>query len=475
MTVWLALAYCLIGALYSFVVRRTANQLGRRSLVWSVLAFGAGPLVLPLLLVMRPKGSGQTVIPRRLLALVTVALIVVGASGTGALFLVLLNPTPDQVIATTHIDGVNAPTDADGPTAFAISMLITFAALSTGAAIGSIVALLLAPPVAFIIHVARQPKATSPQTTERDVSSKTRRTSIRLAHLMGVPLGGAFLLLSAWTYAFGMPRSAGISLLSALPFLSWHLNSRVAILARRALLIGLLGIVLLSWKTPGRELQSSLQRLQNLKDTAGPTAFSRTEKLSLFSLNIAMAAGGFAVGFPEIAKETLYLCLGGPSIRAWESDFAMRSPKVRAAIQGLVDFAERHEKQERPLLLPETQISWNQYSTKADSLRVALALNSPMKLRGTAHREGAHWHLQLVASARVEYPRRAVHSIFAVDGKAVQLDEGLFWVLQQSGWLHPYTAEWRWSILSDDPRLQDLRTPILSPRERLVNWIVSKP
>lgn len=351
---------------------------------------------------------------------------------------------------------------------------MTSAALLAGAAVGGLMGLVLAPCVAFGICRAQQSKSNGPNASTTALGNPAVATTrIRMARLTAVLLSGTLLLLAGWTYTFGMPQSAGLSFFLALTFLLWLLRGRLAVRMRIALTLAVLGMVSLSWKTPARELRGSLQRFQEKKDTAGPTAFSTAEKLSILGLNVAMASGGFVVGFSEVARETISLCFKGPSTRVWDSDFAMRSPRVRTEVQKLVEFAQNHGRQDGPVLLPESRISWSRYSMKTDSLRVALALNSPMELRGTARREGAHWRLELVGRARAEYPRKAVHSILTVDGSPVHFDEGLFWVLQQSGWLHPYTAEWRWSILSDDPRLRELHAPILSLREQLLDLVLS--
>ena len=53
-------------------------------------------------------------------------------------------------------------------------------------------------------------------------------------------------------------------------------------------------------------------------------------------------------------------------------------------------------------------------------------------------------------------------------GQRLFLEEGLFWVLQERGWLHPYRAVWRWSVAADDPRLDELDEPVRDLRERVL-------
>lgn len=99
MTIWLTITYCLVGALYGLAARRIAIRLGRRSLAWTALAFWAGPLALPVLLMMKPHGTGQSVTFPRLFAVITITLTIVIAGATGAIFLKALNIAPERVVS----------------------------------------------------------------------------------------------------------------------------------------------------------------------------------------------------------------------------------------------------------------------------------------------------------------------------------------------------------------------------------------
>jgi hypothetical protein len=52
----------------------------------------------------------------------------------------------------------------------------------------------------------------------------------------------------------------------------------------------------------------------------------------------------------------------------------------------------------------------------------------------------------------VKYPESIYVTL--IGRPRLRIEEGLFWVLQNYGWLHPYTAEYRFSVYSDDPRLK---------------------
>jgi hypothetical protein len=284
---------------------------------------------------------------------------------------------------------------------------------------------------------------------------------------MTVFAAGVLVLIGCWLLLLRMPATATLPLAASLVV---ALGSRLRPRARLATALALVLTMAVGWRTPLRELRGSLDRLRLAKDRHGAAGLNTGDALAVYGLNLVMGLGGLAAGFPEVARETLLLCVPGPTVRAWHSDFAMRSPKVREQVQRLSALTA-HENGTR-LAMPRVWIAWSGYAFGSDSMRVALALNSPLELTGTAHREGDRWRLDLVGSARSQYPPRALITIGQVDGAPIVLDEGLFWVLQERGWLHPFTAEWHWSILSDDARLRDLRTAELSWRELLVARLV---
>jgi hypothetical protein len=237
----------------------------------------------------------------------------------------------------------------------------------------------------------------------------------------------------------------------------------------------LLGTVILltavlGWRRSIRELQSNLDRLQELKDRSDSGPFGLRDHLAVYGLNLAMGIGGTVAGLPEVSEETLLLCVRDGPVRTWRSDFAMRSPRVRTEVRRLSELAQGGGVSASKALLPTTRITWTRYDPAEDSFRVALALNSPLELSGSVRTDHDGAWLDLIGHARIEYPRRAVLRLFSFEGRPVSLDEGLFWVLQQDGWLHPYTAEWRWSVRSDDPQLNDT-SPVRSWREQLLAWL----
>ncbi len=167
------------------------------------------------------------------------------------------------------------------------------------------------------------------------------------------------------------------------------------------------------------------------KLAGGPDAFSAREKLGIYGLNLAMGVTGAAVGFPEVAMETLLLTIPGGPVRNFESDFPMRSPKVRDAVAAmLVDSRPR-------------TVAWA-YSGQ-DSMRVALACNS-LHLTGEPVVDDGRRGLRVSGRVQISYAERYFLVIGRIPGRTLGIEEGLFRMLERAGWLFPYDAVWTWTV-----------------------------
>ena len=252
-------------------------------------------------------------------------------------------------------------------------------------------------------------------------------------------LASAFLAFWAFGFwAFGMNWSALLLFSSAVlwsPF-GWEYRKKRVF----SLLIGVLMALLFVW-LPFVEYDRRVVELSAKLDN-GPAAFSFRDKLGIYGLNGVMGGAGAVLGFPEVAIETLYLALPGPKTRVFESDFPLASPKVRKAVAKRIKSGRAGTQ----------NITWT-YDTH-ESLRAGLALNS-MLLKGEP--VGDDW--QFTGVVEISYPHRYRLVLAQVAGHTFQIEEGLFGMLEQAGWLHPYDAEWTWTMTVDDPRLADLTTP----------------
>ena len=75
--------------------------------------------------------------------------------------------------------------------------------------------------------------------------------------------------------------------------------------------------------------------------------------------------------------------------------------------------------------------------------RYALALNG-----GTAtikaKKKGKRSIFEVTLKIYVKYPRKGY--VLLLKQPKLRVEEGLFWRLQEAGWLHPYWAEWKFTV-----------------------------
>lgn len=158
---------------------------------------------------------------------------------------------------------------------------------------------------------------------------------------------------------------------------------------------------------------------------------SLVDKAIVYSGHATMVAGGYAVGYREVAAEAFYLHVPGPDRREWYSCFPSRSP--------LVQEGQRKVKQQIRSGAPHgtARVSWHGY--KAATQRWSLALNS-MHLVGKPNGED----ILYLGVVEISYPEQSNTLIETSFGLSIPLEEGLYRALEKEGWLHPYVAHWYW-------------------------------
>ncbi|MDX1960264.1 MAG: hypothetical protein SFU98_16970 [Leptospiraceae bacterium] len=192
------------------------------------------------------------------------------------------------------------------------------------------------------------------------------------------------------------------------------------------------------------ELNQRIFYLSNKHNQAPSPGLTLGEKMSVYGLNILMAVSTFAI-YPEIAAETILLVIPPPSngIRTFDSDFALRSSKVSSILKQF----NQDLKQEKTLTKVsfEKNIVWSteEYILGKPEARYALTLN-PCKMIITAIRKGEIWELQVSLKVKCKYPKHSILTL--IKYPELKIEEGLFWVLQEDGWLFPYIAEWKFKI-----------------------------
>ena len=180
---------------------------------------------------------------------------------------------------------------------------------------------------------------------------------------------------------------------------------------------------------------AGLQRLNHL--SARPvelSEFSWFNKVEIYTAYVLMNALGAPL-YPEAAKEASLMLL--PSSEGqemtFESDFFLESK----FIQNKLDNYSKPV----PLYWSFDSYVWTDVFEKHSEARVALALNT-----GTLHLADG----KIRISVPCTWPKHSDHRnhswttpLVSIRGlPEIRVQEGLFWVLEQEGWIYPYTAVW---------------------------------
>ena len=261
-----------------------------------------------------------------------------------------------------------------------------------------------------------------------------------------------FLLLTGWGLLFSAPTLAVVAFTAA--WILFPLFNRIR--AIRVLKLGVSFVLapaaLALAPLMIQEVDHKVEQLSR-KPRNDMSAFTLPDRLGIYGLNIVMGMVGFPL-YPEASKETLLMMLDpGPiARRVFYSDFGLGSYKMRAPLR---DFAARLQQDDSTSSRDygPVRVEWNKsdYRLTEPEARYALALNQT-RLTARAERRGGRWLIDVRHNMEVEYPESTYVTL--VGRPRLRIEEGLFWVLQNCGWLHPYTAEYRFLVYSDDPRLR---------------------
>ena len=167
---------------------------------------------------------------------------------------------------------------------------------------------------------------------------------------------------------------------------------------------------------------AGLQRLNHL--SARPvelSEFSWFNKVEIYTAYVLMNVLGAPL-YPEIAKEASLMLL--PSSEGqemtFESDFFLESKFIQNTLD---NYSE------------PVRLAWppNSYGLGNAETRIALALNT-----GTLHVEDG----KAKVSVPCTWPKQSLVNVGLPGLLDIRVQEGLFWILEQEGWIHPYTAVW---------------------------------
>ena len=165
-----------------------------------------------------------------------------------------------------------------------------------------------------------------------------------------------------------------------------------------------------------------LQRLNHL--SARPvelSEFSWFNKVEIYTVYVLMNVLGAPL-YPEIAKEGSLMLLPSSEgqVMTFESEFFLESEFIQNKLD---NYSE------------PVRLAWppNSYRLGGSETRIALALNT-----GTLHVEDG----KAKVSVPCTWPKQSLVNVGLRGFLDIRIQEGLFWVLEQEGWIYPYTAVW---------------------------------
>ena len=167
---------------------------------------------------------------------------------------------------------------------------------------------------------------------------------------------------------------------------------------------------------------AGLQRLNHL--SARPvelSEFSWFNKVEIYTVYVLMNVLGAPL-YPEIAKEGSLMLLPSSEgqVMTFESDFFLESEFIQNKLD---NYSE------------PVRLAWppNSYRLGGSETRIALALNT-----GTLHVEDG----KAKVSVPCTWPKQSLVNVGLPGLLDIRVQEGLFWILEQEGWIYPYTAVW---------------------------------
>lgn len=149
------------------------------------------------------------------------------------------------------------------------------------------------------------------------------------------------------------------------------------------------------------------------------------EKISIYGLNLFMCMAAYPL-YPEVSKECFYFMFKtADGKRYFKSDFFLHSTKIRNGFKN-----------------KKSKVTWNisDYALGNPEARYALALN-PCKIRSIKYAD----YTEYVAEVDISYPKKTRATLIKYP-ITLQVEEGLFYYLEQEKWLHPYTAIWKTEV-----------------------------
>ena len=266
--------------------------------------------------------------------------------------------------------------------------------------------------------------------------------------LIQLAISSFLIIILLWTITFSAYYTALIVFIYILVFIPTNLYG----LSKRIILSSIVSIALLfTIQIPIKEINNNVALLaQKPRNTDTIHVFTFKDKVSMYGLHILISLVGFPL-YPEAAKEVfLMLFPADNNIRYFHSDFPMHSKKVQNTLKQFIKSLHDSNENEKTL---KKRIAWDskEYVLGNKEARYALALN-PSIMRMRAERNNSKWRIDITLKVPVAFPQNSNTQL--ISSPDLFIEEGLFWMLQEAGWLYPYEAVWSFSIY-DDNRLKN--------------------
>lgn len=231
-----------------------------------------------------------------------------------------------------------------------------------------------------------------------------------------------YVFLIAWTYCY----SLFVCYLLIAAFLASMIIFTVNKSKRQSIKFLLLGGVLFVLLLPinlrqyNRHAEAFQERINNGEE------LNTKERLGIYGCLVMLTVFDL-VPFPEVGIENFYIFFPDQDKqRVFNSNAFLNSPSILKAIK----------------FNPTGYVAWNKWTTVfSKDFRYSVAFD-PCTIR-TERKEGYRAvTLTTEFSYRKDYVTIHAHG-FMRGWFMFRIDEGLFWYLQERGWLHPYTAIWK--------------------------------
>jgi len=308
--------------------------------------------------------------------------------------------------------------------------------------------------------IVSPPYVPAPELTHEERVRLREPLSDTLVRILAWIVAVACFVLCAWCLVYGMMATAGWLL--AVAVVLW-VRSRGRWVFRwiRGVSLGLLlGAAFVFRAVPLHEMMARNDTLQESLARGGAMGLDLRDATGVLGLHVLMAGAAVISGQPHVGLELTGMLLPASKSRHGEASFFFRAPQVREAVVEMVQELDTLHKDEGKVELSAHVVHWGPEDGVHPDLPILLPITSPLLVKAWGYREGARWRLVLEASARVSWERKARYVLpWTVRGRTFAMDESILYAVEQRGWLHPYDCVWTWSVMSDDPRLQDLTHP----------------